>query len=227
MFDPTGADGEHVAGGSVLLKVLADAEGRLAPPEIEAVASGDPRRVQAVFSLDDPLERLGRRYMMLARAYLESRPDFPPPAGVWRPEGPSALEVLAWYGVLAPARVFRAILCDAEARQRIRGRRTDTLRAAKVALIGLDRSASAIENLQLTDDDPRLELMLTLVRQLRQAGRGAIRWRAALRPARARRGGTTALEPERGSTASADAPWLALKKKKPETLSNLGLCSDC
>ena len=127
------------------------------------------RAGREVFSLVDPLERLGRRYMMLADAYLESRPDFPPAAGVWRPEGPSALEVLAWYQVLAPARVFRAILCDAEARQGIRGRRTDTLRAAKVALIGLDRSASCDRTLQLSDDDPRLELMLTLVRQLLQA----------------------------------------------------------
>jgi hypothetical protein len=169
VFQPAGGDGEQVSGGSILLKVLADAEGRLAPPEIEAVASGDARLVQDVFSLNDPLERLGRRYMTLADAYLGSRPDFPESFGAWRREGPSALEVLAWFHTLAPARVFRALLCDAEARRGIHGRRTDMLRAAKVALIGLDRSSAAIETLQLTDDDPRLALMLTLVRQLRQA----------------------------------------------------------
>ena len=125
--------------------------------------------MQDVFSLDDPLERLGRRYMTLADAYLESRPDFPSSFGAWRREGPSAVEVLAWYHLLAPARVFRALLCDTDARRGVRGRRIDALRAAKVALLGFDCSAGAIEALQLADDDPRLELMLTLVRQLRQA----------------------------------------------------------
>ena len=146
VFDPAGADDGQGPGGSLLLKVLADVEGRLAPPEIEAVASGDPRLVQQVFDLDDPLERLGRRYMMLAGAYLGSLPDFAPSAGHWRPEGPSPLEVLAWFHVLAPARVYRAILADTEARRGIRGRRADALRAAKVALIGLNRSASAIRD---------------------------------------------------------------------------------
>ena len=168
VFDPAG-DPERASGGSLLLKVLADAEGRLAPPEIEAVASGSPQLVHEVFSLDDPLERLGRRYMLIADAYLESQPDFAPAAGGWRREGPSSREVIAWFHVLAPARVFRAILADGEARRGVRGRHADALRAAKVALLGLDRSVSAIESLQSSDDDPRLELMLTLVRQLRQA----------------------------------------------------------
>jgi hypothetical protein len=162
------ATGQRVAEGLQLQKLLADAEGRLAPPEIEAVLSGDRERARHVFEIDDPLERLGRRYMMLAAAYLHSRTDFPPDCR-WRPEGPTAFEVLAWYHVLVPSRLFRAILADAEARHGVRGRRADTLRAAKLALVGLDRSARAIEELSVNEDDPRLELLRDLLHQLRDA----------------------------------------------------------
>jgi len=166
VFGASGAeDGGQVAEGSLLLKMLADAEGRLAPPEIEAAVSGDREQVRRVFTLDDPLERLGRRYMMVAEAYLASRPDFPP-TFAYRPEGPTALEMLAWHHVLAPARVFRAILTEGDARQGASRRRADILRAAKVALIGIDRSASALEELSTTDDDPRVDLLRGLLRQL-------------------------------------------------------------
>jgi hypothetical protein len=164
----TGPDGERIGEGATFLKMFADAEGRLAPPEIEAVLSGNREQLRQVFSLDDPLERLGRRYMMLSEAYLQSRPDFPPPC-TWRREGPTALEALAWYHVLVPARVFRAILANADARRGVRGRAADTLRAAKVALIGIDRSARAVDDLSAIDDDPRLDLLKALLRQLREA----------------------------------------------------------
>jgi hypothetical protein len=168
VFDASGADGSHVAEGTLLLKMLADAEGRPAPPEIEAAVSGNREHIRRVFTIDDALERIGRRYLMVAEAYLGSRADFPPPCD-YRPEGPTALEVLAWHHVLAPARIFRAILADAEAREGIRGRRTDTLRAAKVALIAIDRSMRALEELSTTDDDPRLDLLRGILRQLGDA----------------------------------------------------------
>jgi hypothetical protein len=168
VFGAPGSTGESIEDTPRFLKALADAEGRLAPPEIEAVLSGDRERWRAAFTLDDPLERLGRRYMTLADAYLGSRPDFPSD-GSWRPEGPTAIEVLAWYHVLVPARVFRAILSDAEAGQGVPGRRRDALRAARVALVGMDRSARALADVWSEDDDPRLPLLQRLLNQLRDA----------------------------------------------------------
>jgi len=169
VFDASGGEAVQSAEGPLLLKTLATAEGRLSPPEIEAAASGDREELRRVCcTIDDPLERLGRRYMMVAEAYLESRPDFPP-ALAYRPEGPAALEVLAWYHVLAPARVFRAILTEADIRRGVPRRRDEVLRAAKVALIGIDRSTRALEELSTADDDPRLDLLRGLLRQLGDA----------------------------------------------------------
>jgi hypothetical protein len=193
VFDAIEGDGERVAEGLQFLKLLADAEGRLAPPEIEAVLSGDCERARQVFDIDDPLERLGRRYMMLAAAYLQSRAEFPPDCR-WRPAGPTAFEVLAWYHVLVPSRVFRAILADAEARHGVPGRRADTLRAAKLALVGLDRSARAIAELSVSDDDPRLELLRALLHQLRDTVE------SRFRGARDYRRPGLDPEPRRGST---------------------------
>jgi hypothetical protein len=168
VWDSHGTDSSRVAEATQLLKILADAEGRLAPPEIEAVVSGDRERQRQVFSLDDPLERIGRRYVVLADAYLRSRADFPP-AIAWHPSGPSPLEVLTWYHVLAPARIFRAILCAAEARAGLATRHTDARAAAKIALIGIDRSLAAVDRIQTSDDDPRLQLLRGHLLQLGEA----------------------------------------------------------
>ena len=113
VWDPVGeATGERTGDGLRFIQALADAEGRASPPEIAAVLSDDPERQRVVFTLDDPLERLGGSYMALATAYLASRSDFPPQI-LRRDDGPTAIEIVTWYHVLAPARVFRAILCAA------------------------------------------------------------------------------------------------------------------
>jgi hypothetical protein len=163
-----GSEPTCIGEGPVFLKALADAEDRLAPPEIEAVMSADPQRRRHVFTLDDPLERRGRAYLHLADAYLQSRPDWPPIID-WRPSGPTPLEVLTWYHVLAPARIFRAILCDTDASDGVAGRRADALAAAKVALLGIDRSLDASVVIRTTDDDPRLALLQDGLRDLRAA----------------------------------------------------------
>ena len=158
VWDPCDTNGERPHEATMFVKALADAEGRAAPPEIEAIHSGDRQQLRRVCSLDDPLERLGRSYMELAAAYLQSRTDFPPEI-VWRRAGPLPLELLTWYHVLAPARVFRAILCAEEGREGVAGRQIDALRAAKVAHIGIDRSLAALTTIATEDDDPRLELL--------------------------------------------------------------------
>lgn len=158
LWNPATADGEGIGEGLMVFKALADAEHRRMPPEIDAALSADRERQRKVFMLDDPLERIGRGYMLLAEAYLKSRADFPPDIR-WRPSGATPLEVLTWYHVLAPARVFRAILCVAEAREGVGGRHRDALAAAKVALIGIDRSLNALAALGAEGDDPRVEIM--------------------------------------------------------------------
>ncbi len=162
------ATGEDISDGLLFIQALADAEGRASPPEIAAVLSHDPERQRAVFTLDDPLERLGGSYMALATAYLTSRPDFPPQI-LRRDDGPTAIEVVTWYHVLAPARVFRAILSAAEAAQGVAGRHHDALCAAKVALLGIERSLTALAAIASDDADPRVELMQRCLCRLRDA----------------------------------------------------------
>lgn len=163
--DPCGEGFQGVAAGMLLLKALAQVEGRRAPPEIETMlARGSKEHVVA--ALNDPLEHLGRNYMDVSEAYLSSRPDVSIEFA-WRASGPTPFEVFAWYHGLAPARVFRALLCASEAAAGVEGRDEDALRAAKVALIGIDRSIDALQSMTTTDDDPRLEFLQAHLPRLR------------------------------------------------------------
>jgi hypothetical protein len=169
IWDPTDdPDAERVGDGMLFMQALADAEGVASPPEVEAMLSGDPVRQRATFGLNHPLERLGRSYMMLAEAYLKSRADFPP-GMTWRPDGPTPLEVLTWYHVLAPSRVFRAILCANDAAGGMAGRHDEALCAAKGALVGIDRSLAALTTIATEDADPRVELLHAQLLRLRDA----------------------------------------------------------
>jgi hypothetical protein len=165
VWDPCGEGLQGVAAGMMMLKALAQVEGRRAPPEIETMMTRGSKE-HIVAALDDPLEHLGRNYMDVSEAYLASRTDIPVEFS-WRASGPTELEVFVWYHALAPARVFRALVCASEAASGVEGRATDALRAAKVALIGIDRSLAAVRTLADTDDDPRLEFLLTHLPRLR------------------------------------------------------------
>jgi hypothetical protein len=156
-WDTSGTTGNDLAANIVFVKTLAQVEGRRAPPEIEVVLSRGPREhIKA--ALSDPLENLGRTYMDVAEAYLASRPDVPFEI-IYRAGGPTPLEVFAWYHALAPARIFRAILNAAEAAAGVEARDVDALRAAKVALLGIDRSLAALPAIAAEDDDPRLQFL--------------------------------------------------------------------
>jgi hypothetical protein len=144
--------------GLRILKNLAEAEGRSAPIEIDAFLSNDRRKKTYLFSLDDPLERMGGSYMHLSNAYLRSRRDFPFDVSP-RPSGPTPLEVFAWFHDLVPARIFRAVLSAGAARAGLDDRTEDALGAAKLALVGIDRSLDALTAMAADDDDPRLTLM--------------------------------------------------------------------
>jgi hypothetical protein len=118
-----------------------------------------------MFRINDPLEKQGRAYMMAAGAYLETRADYPIEIA-YRRDGPTPLEVFAWFHILAPARVFRAVLSAQEAAAGIAGRDVDAMAAAKSALVGFERSLAALVALAREDNDPRIELLQSELRAL-------------------------------------------------------------
>jgi hypothetical protein len=157
---------DRMTGGMTFLKRLSDAEGR-ATPEIDAILANDPAKQQSVFDIDDPLERMGRRYMKLAQAYLISRADYPFDMK-WRASGPTPFEVFAWFHALVPAKIYRAVISARQAARGVPNRRDDARRSAKVALIGIDRSVDALTALMTEDEEPRLELLRAQLRRLRR-----------------------------------------------------------
>jgi hypothetical protein len=128
---------ERLYEGLVSFKRLNNAEGT-PTPGVDAWLAGDFREPPPLSPGDEPLEGAAKRYARLSDAYLVSRADFPF-AMVWRPTGPTPFEVFAWF---------------------------HSLIAAKVALIGIDRSLAALTALSADDDDPRLELLGAHLRRL-------------------------------------------------------------
>ena len=152
--------------GITFLKQVAEAEGR-STPEIDAMLSDDPRKRAQLVIIDDPIERIGRRYGRLSDAYLLSRPDFPFEMR-HRASGPTPFEVFAWYHQLVPGKVYRALVSAGHAARGDAGRHDDALVSAKVALIGMDRSLDALAAMAVEDDDPRLESLQAQLRRLRR-----------------------------------------------------------
>lgn len=146
-----------------LLRDLNRAEGRDVP-ELEALIK-DPREQFCLPVVDDPLERMGRRYATLSYAYLLSRPDYPL-VMKRRAEGPTALEVVAWFHTLIAAKVYRAITSGAAAARGDGVSHDDARVSAKVALLGIDRSRAAIQEMRQQDDDVRLDDMGAQLRRL-------------------------------------------------------------
>ena len=154
--------------GMLLLRELSAANGRVLP-ELEALLAADPRRKPELVPLDDPLERLGRRYAIVSSRYLASHPHYPFVMRR-RPDGPTPFEVFAWYHVLIAAKIYRAITSrlasartggDAEHNQ-------DARFSARTALLGIDRSRQALESLMASDEDARLADLDAQLRRLRR-----------------------------------------------------------
>lgn len=152
--------------GITFLKQVAEAEGR-PTPEIDAMLSDDPRVRAHLVIIDDPIERIGRRYGRLSDAYLLSRPDFPFEMR-HRDSGPTPFEVFAWYHQLVPGKVYRALVSAGHAARGDAGRHDDALISAKVALLGMDRSLDALAAMAAEDNDPRLESLQAQLRRLRR-----------------------------------------------------------
>jgi hypothetical protein len=139
------------------LKQCYDAEGLEAPEELVRMLSGERPTSAPCLPIDDPLERMGKHYAVLATAFLAScdrLPEMPLPK---REHGPTPFDVFLFYHVLIAIKIYRAISSAREAaRSGSAQARWDADVSAKVALIGIDRSDDALQVLTLDDDDPRI-----------------------------------------------------------------------
>jgi len=153
------------------LSIVEGQPGRKGPP-YEPFASGAEHPVGGcaappIVDIDDPIDRMARRYGRTVRAYLSSRPNVPPDPqrDVSRP---TPFEVLAWFGELVPAKIYRALASAALAGRGNRSREQDALVSAKVALIGIDRSLEAIDRMGGGTPDQQLELLQAQLRWVRR-----------------------------------------------------------
>lgn len=148
------------------LKALTDAEGRHLP-DLERLLSSDPRDHVKLPAVNDPLERMGRRYAVTSSRYLMSRSDYP---FVMEPhaDGPTPYEVFAWYHSLIAAKICRALLDSMAAARGQPECRADALASGKTALIALDESQAALQAMGREDSGARIDDMLA---QLRRLGR--------------------------------------------------------
>lgn len=124
-------------------------------PEIERMLRKTPGAELPGLAAPDALEEMGRRYAFAALRYLTSRPEAPfsyPP----RPEGPTPAEVLCWFSTLIPSKIYRALVSRQAAVRGQANYEQDALQSARVALLGIERSRTAIASLCQEDADARL-----------------------------------------------------------------------
>jgi hypothetical protein len=143
--------------GMVFLKGRCDAEG-IQIPELDTILA-DFGAPPAPVRIDDPLERMGRRYAHLSTAYLNSRADVPTEMRP-RPSGPTPLEVVVWFHLRIATKLYRALVTSRQAARGDESLAVDAAISAKIALIGIDRSLDALAAIAADSEDPRLELLL-------------------------------------------------------------------
>lgn len=168
------------------LKDCHEAEG-LRPPEdlLRLLDAGPPSPGVDDEPIDDPLERMGKHYALLATAYLASSVDQMPSSPLPKREhGPTPLDVFLFYHVLIAVKIYRGISSAREAaRTGSAHARWDADASAKVALIGIDRSDEALQVMALDDDDVRVaHLRKFLSRMRRDVERRFPAARALVRP---------------------------------------------
>jgi hypothetical protein len=166
----------------VFLRELHEAEG-LKPPEglVQLLAeSGKPVILDPI---DDPLERLGRRYAILSATFLSSSGEIP--LRIPKHEhGPTPREVFLFYYFQIATKIYRALASGRKAaRTGDADARLDANLTAKVALLGIDRSDEALQVMALDDGDGRIERLRRLLRHLRREIEGRFPdARATVRP---------------------------------------------
>jgi len=153
-----------------LLKACHEAEGLQPPADLLRVLDGERPSNASYAPVNDPLERMGKHYAVLATAFLltsgEPLPANPLPK---REHGPTPFEVFLYYHVPIAAKIYRAISSSLEAaRSGSAQARWDSDVSAKVALIAIDRSDEALQVMALDDVDPRIEHMRRHLSRLRR-----------------------------------------------------------
>jgi len=98
------------------LKACHEAEGLAPPEDLVRMLNGERPTRPAYQPVDDPLERMGKHYAVLATAFLATcgvpRPDNPLPR---REHGPTPFDVFLFYHVLIAIKIYRAISSGSEA----------------------------------------------------------------------------------------------------------------
>jgi hypothetical protein len=167
------------------LKACHEAEGLQPPDDLVRLLNGERPASAQYMPIDDPLERLGKHYAVLATAFLATSDEALPPGPLpRRDQGPTPFEVFLFYHVLIAIKIYRAISSAHEAARTAGAQaRWDANASAKVALIGIDRSSDALQVMTLDDEDPRIEHMRRhLLRLRREVDRRFPAARALVRP---------------------------------------------
>lgn len=138
---------------------VAAVEGR-ATPDLDAMFSPDPAVRATVPNPDCPLTQSAERYAREASRYLLTR-RWTPPSSPNLPN-PTPLDVIAWYCVFLAGKVRRAVISDLLASGQP-DKREDALGCAKLGLVCIDRSRSALAQVRAKDDGRHIALLLTLL----------------------------------------------------------------
>lgn len=152
------------------LKACHEAEGLPPPEDLLRLLNGDQPARAAYTPVDDPLERMGKHYAILATAFLATCDEPPTPGPLpKRDHGPTPFDVFLFYHVLIAIKIYRAISSSLEAaRGGSAHARWDADVSAKVALIAIDRSDEALQVMALDDDDVRIAHMRKHLSRLRR-----------------------------------------------------------
>jgi hypothetical protein len=135
---------------------------------VSAAAPGHPvLEVEEEAGTLHPLEFLARHYVDQASTFLGSGPVC---AGSRRGEPeprPAPLEVIAWFHVMIASKIYRALASHHLALTEAPDLLADALGSAKIALIGIDRSLAAFQELPQKDDGARNSALMELLGALR------------------------------------------------------------
>ena len=109
-----------------------------------------------------PLELLARHYAVEANSFLTSLG-----AGIIPGAHQSTLGVISWFQILIAAKVYRACISHSQAADDMPGLRDDARGAAKMALIGIDQSMEAFQELRTSLDDARIDALMEILEAVR------------------------------------------------------------
>ena len=166
------------------LKDCHEAEGLQPPEDLVRLLNGERPAGAQYLPIDDPLERMGKHYAVMATAFLATLDEAIPPSPLPKREhGPTPFDVFLFYHVLIAIKIYRAISSSLEAaRSGSTQARWDADVSAKVALLGIDRSDDALQVMALDDGDVRIPHMRRHLSRLRRevegrfpAARGVVR----------------------------------------------------